>query len=435
MRVVVIGAGILGLATAWYLRRAGAEVVVLERRSGPGLETSFGNGALQHPSYVEPWNAPGVGREVLRSIGRSNAALMLRLSALPSLAAWGLRFLRNATPARFERNSMKNIRLALYSAVQMRSLREEAGIEYGHSARGALYTFRDSAALGAGAERAARLAPLGLVHRRLNVAELLDLEPALVDRAGALVGALHFPGDEAGDCHRFCVELAGRCAAAGVDLRYDMAVSELRTNASRVVAAIAGGESVAGDAFVVAAAAYSGALLAPLGIPLPIRPVKGYSITVARAASTEAPRVPVIDTDLHAAIVPVGDAAIRVAGTAEFAGFDVSLRAERIANLRELLRAVYPRLAATVSPGAESPWAGLRPITEDGVPLLGATPLDNLFVNTGHGQIGWTTGVGSGRAVADRILGFAPAIDLNEYALARFDTRGTLPQASMAGHA
>lgn len=417
MKVLVIGSGLIGLTTAYFLQKRGHDVRVIERKQGPGRETSFANGALLTPSMPEPWNAPGSWRVLLTSLGRSDAALQLRLRALPSLGTWGLKFLRNSKPALFERNTVTNLHFALFSLKVMESLRRATQIDYGAAAPGTLKIFRSPGALQEAVTAADGLAREGLTFRQLSRADTIGIEPALTPIAGELAGALYYPIDEIGDAHRFCVALAEEARQQGVHFSFRTAVSELEVRSGRVTAVVTGGERIVADQYVIAAGSYSTPLLRPLGIHLPVRPAKGYSVTFKPRESPGALQIPLVDDDWHAAVVPVSGT-IRVAGTAEFAGFDLSLRPERVRNLVNLAQRILPR--AGLDPATAKPWCGLRPMSVDGVPIIGQTPISNLWVNTGHGHLGWTMAAGSGQLLADLLSGEVPCVDPNAYSLARF---------------
>jgi D-amino-acid dehydrogenase len=419
MHVIVIGGGLAGLSAAWYLCEGGANVTLFERNASAGMETSFANGGLLHPSMVEPWNSPGVLRLLLRNIGRTDSAMLIRPTVLPSLMGWGLRFIRASRADRFLSSTRKNLRLAHYSLELMRELREREGVKYDGYARGSLQVFRSTSIAQSTQSWVRQLADFGLEYRLLDVPELIALEPALAPIAGSLVGAIYYPRDEGGDAHAYCQALAARLQRRGATLRYGVACKSLVRERRDVVAVVDGfGQAWRADAFVLAAGSISPLLAGNLGVALPIRPVKGYSITMPR--TTGAPRIPVSDPDLHIAVVPVGEDRIRLAGTAEFAGYDRAIVPTRISNLVRLLERTYPDYARRISPSDISPWTGLRPMCADGMPLLGRTPVRNLFLNTGHGQLGWTMAAGSGRLMADMILGRKPEIDPAPYALARF---------------
>lgn len=423
MRVVVIGAGIVGLASARFLLAEGVrDLVVVDRAGGPAEGTSFANGALLHPSSVEPWNSPGILGYLLRHLGRDDAAVLLRPRALPSLLGWGLRFLHESAPARFRANAMANTALAMLSLQCLR----EIGLDperFDNARLGSLTLLRDGPALDAAVEWARELAGVGVRHQVLDRGALRALEPALAPVADQLAGAIHNLDDETGDCHRFGQALATDLAAAGVEMCWGAAVDAVEAGREGVHAVhLRDGRRLGADAVVLAAGPQSTALARPLGLRLPIRPAKGYSLTYAIGPAAPAPRMPVIDRGLHVAVTPLGSGPtrrLRVAGTAEFCGEDLQVEPGRVANLSGLATRLYPKvIEGTGEPRA---WTGLRPICADGRPLIGPTRLRGLWLNTGHGHLGWTVGAASGRLLALQLAGRpAPKAQAEAFAPARF---------------
>jgi D-amino-acid dehydrogenase len=429
VKVVIIGAGLIGLTAAYFLRKRGYDVTVIDRQTGPGLETSFANGSLLTPSMPEPWNAPGCWRVLLSSLGRSDAPLQLRLRALPSLSGWGVQFLRNSNVERYRENTVRNIRLALHSLKVMASIREETQLDYGATLRGTLRLFRSPVALNAALTEAERLLrPEGLRFHGLSREEIIALQPALEPIAGELVGAIHYPVDETGDAYRFCVVLGEHARKIGVEFAFSTTVPALETirEGKRIKLSSHSREglstpikvsSLEADHYVVACGSYSTELLRPLGIHLPVRPAKGYSVTFDAPIGTSVLKVPIVDDDMHAALVSLGNC-IRVAGTAEFAGFDLTLRPERVRNVASLAQRILPRAGLDLT--TARPWCGLRPMSADGVPIIGRTPIENLWVSTGHGPLGWTMAAGSGQILSELMSGDALSLDPAPYALTRF---------------
>lgn len=417
MKVLVIGAGLIGVSAAWFLRRAGHEVTVVERERGPALATSFANGALLTPSMAEPWSAPGSWRLLLNSLFRRNSPLQLRFSAIPSLADWGLRFFCNSSAEAYRRNTLSNLRLALYSMTVMESLRAQMAIEYGRTDRGSLKLFRGHAALDRATQWAAHLTAHGLRFHKLTTEATLAAEPSLTPIAGELVGSIHYPDDETGDAYQFCVSLAESAAKHGAQLLFDTAVTSIERSGATISAVNCGHQRLTADRYVICAGSYSLPMLRQIGVRLPVQPVKGYSITLDCDSASVGLTRPLVDDALHAAVVPL-PGAIRVAGTAEFAGFDRTLSSARLRHLYSLLSRLLPRNGFDLTKARC--WTGLRPMSADGVPIIGATALSNLFVSTGHGHLGWTLAAGSAQLLAHLISGQSPSLDAAAYDPARF---------------
>lgn len=417
MKALIVGSGLMGVTSAYALARRGWEVTVIERRAGPGRETSFANGALLTPSMPEPWNAPGSWRVLLKSMGRSDSPLQLRLKALPGLWGWGARFLRNSSARRHERNTLKNLTLALHSLQALAALRRETGIEYGQATAGTLRVFRTPVSFKRAIEVAQRLRAAGLNFRGLTGQEAVSFEPALAPIVRQLAGAIHYPDDETGDAYKFCLALAERARSCGVGFQFDTAITAIDVASGRVTALRSGERRLVADRYIVAAGSYTPRLLAPIGIDVPVRPAKGYSITFEGPMSEPALRIPVVDDDFHAVVVPL-QSRLRVAGTAEFAGYDLNLRRERLRNLFTLLGQVLPQ--TRLDPATARPWCGLRPMSVDGVPIIGPTSIGNLWVNTGHGHLGWTMAAGSARLLADLMTAAPAGVDACAYGLERF---------------
>lgn len=419
MKALIIGSGLIGTSSAYFLARRGWEVTVLDRQQGPGQETSFANGSLLTPGMPEPWNSPGSWRVLLKSLGRSDSPLQLRWRTLPALAGWGSGFLRNSSPERYERNSVSNMKIALYSLEVLAALRQEIGIEYGGAADGSLRVIRDPQALERAITWAEKMrAAAGLTYRRLSREDIVALEPALAPIAAELAGGIHYPADEIGNAYKFTVGLADHARISGVEFRFGTPVTGIEVRQGKVAAVLSGGDRFTADCYVVAAGSYSPLLMKQLGIKVPVSPAKGYSLTFERPRLAPQFRLPICDDDFHAVVVPLENV-IRVAGTAEFAGYDLSLPEARIQNLVTLVKQVFP--TGGYERAQAKPWCGLRPMAMDGVPIIGPTPIANLWLNTGHGHLGWTMAAGSGQLLSDLLTGGSPRVNPGSYSLARFN--------------
>ncbi|HJO22722.1 MAG: D-amino acid dehydrogenase [Myxococcota bacterium] len=419
MHVVVVGAGLLGLSTAHALDQDGHEVSLVEAGDGPGLETSFANSGMLSPSLTDPWNAPGIFFKMFRWLGREDAPFLLRLRAVPSLIGWGARFFWQSGRQRYEKNWISNLRLGLYSMEVLNDLVTEHKLPFARGYTGILKVFRNREELSAGLKQADFLARQEIETRVLDASELVELEPALSGAAHALEGAIHHPIDGHGDAYLFCRALERVLGKAGVQFHYGLQARGFSRDGQRIAAVETDRGPIEGEAFVLAAGSHSVELAATMGVRIPVRPAKGYSITLDLKDGCEHPQIPVVDDSLHVALTPLGEK-LRVAGTAEFTGYDKGLTKGRIQNLLDVLGRIYPHCAEQAQSEAVAPWCGHRPMSADGVPILGATSVSNLFLNTGHGPLGWTLASGSGRLVSDLIGGKTPNLPLEPYSVARF---------------
>jgi len=401
-RAFVVGGGLAGVTIAYELLSRGYETTVLERRSGVALETSFANGALLTPSMADPWNAPGVHRRLATSLFDGRSAMKVRVAAIPSLAGWGWKFLRYSTALRHEAATRANFALAKYSLACMGELRAKLSLRYDYARVGTLKIFRTAAAMEQSLALATKLGSMGLRFDVLDGKKAAAAEPALAPICDRIAGALRFPDDESGDAQQFCERLTAAFVAAGGSVRFGVGINSIEVERGSVVGVCIGDRVEPVDTVVVAAGNGSVRLLRPMGIALPIRPAKGYTLTFDAEHIADRLRLPIIDDALHAAIVPIGTR-IRVAGTAEFAGNSLRIPQKRIDNLHELLAAVLPQVAQCLPRSSGQPWAGLRPMSADGVPFIGLTHVRGLYINTGHGHLGWTLATGSARLLADLI--------------------------------
>ena len=409
MKIIVLGGGVVGVAGAWYLAAAGHEVTLIERREAPGLETSFANGGQVAAGHAQPWAKPAAVPQILRWLGREDAPLLFRPRASWAQWEWGLRFLYECLPGRFERHVRTLAALARYSRECLRALRRELGLRYDELERGILQFATRQSDFDALARHAEALRALGAAAEVKSRAECLELEPALRDSNEPVLGGVYDPDDESGDACRFTQELARISAPRGVAFRFGSAVDAIETEGDRVAGIRLHTQSVErADAYVVALGSYSPLLLKPLGIRIPVYPMKGYSITLplGPAELVAAPTVSLTD-EAHKIVISRLGSRLRAAGMAELAGYDTSVDPGRCAAISRRVRSLFPALGAVTT--VEN-WAGLRPATPNNVPVIGRTRLKNLFLNTGHGTLGWTLACGSGSALADLISGRTPQV-------------------------
>jgi D-amino-acid dehydrogenase len=408
MKIAVLGAGVIGVTSAWYLASAGHEVTVFDRQQAAGLETSFANGGQVSISHAEPWANPGTPRQMLKWLGREDSPILFRLRADPYQWAWGLAFLRECLPARTRANAAQIAAINRYSCERLLALRAETGIEYDQQTRGILRIYESRQSLDEAIAAAALEKLHGIDLRVLTAAECVELEPALASSADRIAGGVHAPGDESGDAHKFTQNLARLCAARGVQFHYGASVRRVETAGGRVARVrLGGGEAVEADAYIMALGSYSPLLLRPIGISIPVYPLKGYSITVDLAEGDVAPHVSLSDGAYKLVMSRLGNR-LRVAGTAELTGYDTGINEVRC---RAIVRRTFELFPKAGRPEDAQFWTGLRPGTPGGVPCIGRTRYPNLLLNTGHGTLGWTMACGSGAAIADIAGGKKPELD------------------------
>jgi D-amino-acid dehydrogenase len=420
MRIVVLGAGISGVTTAYYLAKLGHEVTVVDRQPQAGEETSFANGGVIGGTQIVPWASPGLPLKLLGWIGREDAPLLLRLKQVPHMWRWGLEFLRSCTDARLQESIRANLGLTLYSMERFKALRAETGFDYDLNTRGVLKVVQTQQALDEVAATYAPLRALGLVFDAKSATECMAIEPALANSAGKIVGGIHFPREEVGDCRRFAVGLAAECTRLGVTFQLGANIRGLALAGHAVEAVATDRGLVTADRFVVALASHSPVLLRGLGLRVPICPVKGVSVTLPAGDWPDAVKGGVIDSSRLFGLMRLGDR-LRLAGSAEITGYDAQPSPARCAALVANAVELFPELKRCLAQSQPIYWAGLRGASPDGRPILGATPVSNLFLNAGHGPQGWSTSCGCASAVADVVAGRSPAIDLTAFALARFN--------------
>lgn len=417
MRVVILGAGVIGVTLAYYLAEDGHEVEVVDRQGGPALETSFANAGEVSPGYSAPWAGPGLPFKALKWLAMEHAPLVVRWSRMnPAMALFGLRLLRNCTHHRYEVNKGRMVRLAEYSRDCLMALRQRTGLHYDERMQGTLQLFRTQEQIDHIHGDTEVLDRYGVPYEVLDPIGCIAVEPALARVRHKFVGGLRLPGDETGDCFKFTTALAEIAQARGVTFTYGRSILSIEADGGRIGGVVTDRGRVTADAYVVALGPYAPRFLKPLGLSLPVYPVKGYSLTVPITDHDGAPESTVMDETFKVAVTRLGDR-IRIGGTAELTGYDLSLHAERRATLEHVVSDLFPEGGDAK---AGTFWTGLRPMTPDGTPVLGPTRYPNLHLAAGHGTLGWTMAAGTGRVVADLISDRTPEIDMEGLSLARY---------------
>jgi D-amino-acid dehydrogenase len=416
MDVIILGSGVIGTSTAYYLAAAGARVTVIDRQAGPALETSFATAGQVSPGYSTPWAAPGIPVKAMKWLLQRHAPLRIRPDGSSFQWRWIAQMLANCTTARYAVNKERMMRLAEYSRDCLRALRAEAGIHYEERTGGTLQLFRTDAQLEAAARDVAVLQSLGVPFELLQRDQLARVEPALEAVKHRLTGGLRLPNDETGDCFLFTQRLADAARALGVQFRFGANIESLQAGSGGIVGVRVDGELLRADQVVLALGSYSRQMLLPLGLDIPVYPVKGYSLTVPLHDVAAAPVSTVLDETYKVALTRF-DQRLRVGGMAELAGFDLAMRPSRRETLELVVNDLFPK--AGPLPQATF-WTGLRPLTPDGTPIVGGTAWRNLWLNTGHGTLGWTMACGSGKLLADQMVGRRPEIDPNGLSVARY---------------
>jgi D-amino-acid dehydrogenase len=438
MRVLVLGSGVIGVTTAWYLARQGHEVTVVDRQPGPGLETSFANAGQVSPGYSTPWAAPGIPTKALKWLFQRHAPLAIRPDGSLFQWRWLSSMLANCTEDRYAINKERMLRLSEYSRDSLKALRADLDLPYEGRQRGTLQVFRTDAQMAAIDKDVRVLREAGVRFEWVERARLADVEPALARVSDRLVGGLRLPGDETGDCRLFTERLALAASGLGVTFLYGHTIERLERGADGIAAVVAtgpaGSRRLTAGQYVLAAGSYSRELLGPLGLDLPVYPLKGYSLTVPIVDADASPVSTVMDETYKIAITRFDDR-IRVGGMAEIAGFDLRLNPRRRETLEKVLTDLFPQAGDL---RAATFWTGLRPMTPDGTPIVGPTRHRNLWLNTGHGTLGWTMACGSGRLLADLMSQRRPEISSEGLGIERYGhTRGptmAAPQPPRPAH-
>ncbi|OCY51556.1 D-amino acid dehydrogenase [Acinetobacter pittii] len=415
MRVIVLGSGVIGVASAYYLAQQGAKVTVLDRQSGPAEETSFGNAGQISPGYSTPWAAPGIPFKAVKWMFQHHAPLAINLDGSMWQLQWMAQMLKNCNPQSYAVNKERMMRVAEYSRDCLRELRKDTGINYENRAKGTLQLFRKEAQMEAVQRDISVLQECGVSYELLNGNELGRVEPALANAQDKLVGGLHLPNDETGDCYLFTNALAQIAKELGVNFQFNQNVEKLIVEGDEIKGVQVNGKVLTADRYVLAFGSYSRDFLKPLDLQLPVYPVKGYSLTIPIVDPAFAPQSTVLDETYKIAITRF-DQRIRVGGMAELSGFNLGLNEDRRATLQMVTQDLFPGGDMAQA----SFWTGLRPMTPDSTPIIGATRFKNLFLNTGHGTLGWTMACGSGKLISDIVLNHKTDISTDGLSIQRY---------------
>ena len=416
MKILVLGSGVIGTSIAYYAAKDGHEVTVLDRQSGPALETSFANAGEVSPGYSSPWAGPGVPVKAIKWLLMNHSPLVIRPLLDPAMWRWGLQMLANCNARSYALNKSRMVPIAEYSRDCLKALRAETGITYDERAQGTLQLFRTQKQLDGIGGDVAVLRQYGVPFEVLDREGFCRVEPALRRTQHKFVGALRLPNDETGDCHLFTQRLADLAKELGAQFRFNTRIQALQVGGGAITGVFTDAGLATADKVVLALGSFSTAMLAPAGIRIPVYPVKGYSISVPITDPSGAPESTVMDETHKVAVTRLGDR-IRVGGTAELGGYDLTLHESRRAPLAHVVGDLYPD-GGDISRATF--WCGLRPMTPDGTPIVGAPPVANLLLATGHGTLGWTMAAGTGRVIADLIAGRAPDIDVSALGVSRY---------------
>lgn len=428
MRVVVLGSGVVGVSSAWYLQQAGHQVTVIDRASGPALETSAANAGQISPGYAAPWAAPGIPLKAIRWLFQRHAPLAIRLDGSQFQLKWLWQMLRNCDLRHYTENKGRMVRLAEYSLDCLKALRAATDIQYEGRQGGTLQLFRTAQQYKNATRDIAVLKDAGVGYQLLEANRLAEVEPALAAVAHKLAGGLRLPNDETGDCQLFTCHLARMAQQAGVTFRFDTPIEKLLYEGGQIYGVKCGDEVIRAEAYVMALGAYSTIMLKGI-IDIPVYPLKGYSLTIPITKEQGAPVSTIIDETYKIAITRF-DRRIRVGGMAELVGFNTGLPQQRRETLEMVVRDLFPQVGHVEQAIF---WAGLRPMTPDGTPIVGRSALKNLWLNTGHGTLGWTMACGSGQLLSDLISGQKPGIPYDDLSLARYHS-GCMPAGARHLH-
>ncbi len=416
MKVIVLGSGVIGVCSAWYLAKKGYEVTVIDRQKSPGSETSFANAGELSYGHAAPWAGPGVPFQAIKWMLSKNAPFLMRFQTDPVFIRWASQLLGQCTESAQSINKSRMMRLAMYSRECMTALRAEVALDFDFQSKGTLELYRTEKSFIDAQAHLHLLEQANVAYRVLDATACTEHEPGLKHARTEIFGGIVLPDDETGDCFKFTQNLANEAEKIGVKFIFEEEIESLTHVYGKISSVVTHQNTYSADIFVLATGSFSEKILRPLGFKLPVQPIKGYSLTANIQDATRAPISTILDDTAKVALTRLGDR-VRVAGSAELTGFNLNLRQSRTEMIAELLETLFPD---AVDKNSISFWAGLRPSTPDGTPIIGQTIYKNLFLNVGHGTLGWTMGAGSGALIADLISGQTPEIDSDDLGIKRF---------------
>ena len=417
-QIVIIGGGLQGLATAYTLMSRGENVLILEQDSDVASSASFANAGMLTPSQSMPWNSPSDIMQILSGFGKKDSPMSFSAKAFPSLFLWGLKFLWNSTPKNFDAITKDLYALGLYSKETTKEFREKFNLNYDESDSGTIKIYRSQENLEKAISLQDRIFKDSKSLELLNTKQLLEKEPQLRDIEDELVGGMYFPDDETGDAYKFCKHLEDSIRNNGGRILTNTKINKILVNKGKVNCIVTDRAILQTDRVVVCAGSWSGELLKNVKLNLPVRPVKGYSLTYETTGLNNMPKYAIVDESIHTAITPFKNR-VRVAGTAEFVGFDDQIHPKRVNYLNDMLKNVYPNLFSQIDTNEGKIWHGFRPMSADGLPYIGKTKVDGLYVNCGQGHLGWTLAMGSANLLADEVQNQKSLINIKPYLASR----------------
>jgi len=423
MTNLVIGAGLVGITSAYELLKRGQSVTLLEQQEGPALGASFANAGMLTPSMSDPWNSPEVYKYLAKSLFNPSSFMCLRLNAIPSLIGWGAKFLHYSSESYYNAALKDNFNLTTYSLRKTQEIADKYDLQYCRKSKGTLSIFNTSKDFAVKENLYKKLSKLGLKGSILTPDEIISLVPSLASMRSQLYKGIHYHQDESGDAHLFCKALLAKYLEAGGQIRYGVSVKSLAISNKKITGVNTESEFIPATRVVVASGANSPAILKSANINLDVKPAKGYSLTINVDGVSGLPSLPVVNDAMNVVVTPLGNR-LRLVGTAEFAGLDLSID-KRMTTLFEMFECMYPEIASQVDRDSALPWAGLRPMSCDGKPFIGASKIKDLYVNSGQGPLGWTLAMGSANLLADIMLGYPTEINAKPFSMQRSDRNET----------